>query len=315
MKNYLKEAKNIHLSYYLEAADLLDIKYEMIVEGLLARFEYKDKHWFIVRTVPPLINSPGKTIASKKHLANTILKTAGLPTPKHKLLKTPQEALEFFEEEKDIVIKPTTTLGGRGVSILPSCSKEVLSSFNFAYKNSKDNSTTKVIAEKYIHGENYRFLTLPEEVVGIVKRLKPYIKGDGKSSIKDLINKTNPAIPIDIETEKVLKTQGFDLESIPKEGEHVIARNNTNLTTGGKTQEFSKQAHPYYKELAMKAIKAIDIKLGGVDIIAKDITKPGDCVINEINYNPGLRIHYQVDKGEKIKVAIPIMKYIRDNRL
>ncbi len=313
MKNYLKEAGNIHLSYYLEAADSLDIKYEIIVKGLIARFEYKDKHWFIVTTVPPLVNSPGKTIALKKDLTNRILSKAGLPTPKQKTLNSVNDAVEFFKKEKNIVIKPNIGLGGKGVTILPTSHKEVESCFKFAHENSKADKDPKVIAEKYIQGENFRFLTLPKEVVGIVKRLKPYVKGDGKSCIKELINKTNPSIPIDIETEKVLKTQGFNLESIPKKGEHIIARNNTNLTTGGKTEEFSKKAHPYYKELAMKAIKAIDIKLGGVDIIAEDITKPGNCVINEINYNPGLRIHYQVDKGEKIKVAIPIMKYIRDN--
>lgn len=313
MKDYLKEAKNIHLSYYLEAADILDINYEIIVKGLIARFEYKNKHWFIVRTVTPLINSPGKKIAGNKNLANTILNKSGIPTPKYKLIKSPKEALAFFKEEKDIVIKPTVGLGGKGVSVLPTSPEEVLSSFNFAFKNNKNSK--KVMVEKYIHGENYRFLTLLEEVVGIVKRLKPHIKGDGKLSIKELINKTNSTIPIDSETEKVLKSQNFNLESIPKKGEYIIARNNTNLTTGGKTQEYSKQAHPYYKKLAMKSIKALGIKLGGVDIIAKDITKPGDCVINEINYNPGLRIHYQVDKGEKVKVAIPIMKYIRDNEL
>jgi hypothetical protein len=31
---------------------------------------------------------------------------------------------------------------------------------------------------------------------------------------------------------------------------------------------------------------------------------------NEINYNPGLRLHYKVDEGEVVRVAIPIQEYI-----
>jgi hypothetical protein len=39
------------------------------------------------------------------------------------------------------------------------------------------------------------------------------------------------------------------------------------------------------------------------------------CGINEINYNPGLRLHYKVNEGEVVKVAVPIMEYIRDKYL
>ena len=38
-EQYLKEAGNVHLAYYLEAADELNIKYTVLVHGLLAKFE------------------------------------------------------------------------------------------------------------------------------------------------------------------------------------------------------------------------------------------------------------------------------------
>jgi len=310
MKNYFKEAGNIHLSYYIEAADILEIKYEIIVQKLMAKFEHKNKHWFIINTVTPLVNSPGKTIAMRKNLTNIILSKAGLPVPIQRTLTTVDEARSFYNEFEDIVLKPKQGLGGRGVGILPGSIEEAESSFQIAKK-----IDSEVLAEEYIKGDNYRLLTLDKNVIGAVKRHKPSVKGDGKTTIQNLILTQSPKTPIDSETIKVLKSQDLTLESIPKEEEIVITRNNTNLTTGGKTEEYSKNVHPYYKDLAVKAIEAIGIKFGGVDLIAEDITKPGKCAINEINYNPGLRIHYRVDKGEKIKVAIPIMKYIRDNEL
>ena len=311
MKNYLDESGNIHLSYYLEAADILNIKYEVLVKSLLARFEHQNKHWFIINTVTPLVNSPGKTIAYRKNLTNIVLAKAGIPIPKQRVLKNVEEAIGFFNENKSIVIKPEQGIGGKGVSILPGSFEEVKSCF----ENSKGYTDSVIIGEEYISGENYRLLTLGEKVIGALRRTKPKITGDGGSTVEKIIKTQNPKIPLDAETVKELKRQGLTLQSIPTKGQVVYARQNTNLTTGGETEECHKEVHPYYEELAVKAIKAIGIKLGGVDLITEDITKPAKCAINEINYNPGLRIHYQANKGDKVKVAIPIMEYIRDNEI
>ncbi len=314
MKNYLSESGNIHLSYYIQAADQLNIKYEIITKGLLARFEHNDKHWFIINTVTPLINSPGKTIAVRKDLCNTILKKANLCVPNQETLLSVEDAVEFFKKFKNIVIKPKQGIGGRGVSILPSSIQEVEDSFILSKQQSRSPAQAKVLGEEYISGNNYRLLTLGDKVIGTVKRHPASVAGDGFSTIQNLIL-ANKRIPLDSQTQKTVEKQGLTLESIPKKNELIYVRNNTNLTTGGTTEEYSKHVHQYYKDIAVKSIKAIGIKLGGVDLIADDITKPEDYVINEINYNPGLRIHYQVDKGEKIPVAVDIMKYIRDNEL
>lgn len=312
MKNYLKQAGNIHLSYYLEAAHILDIEYEVLVHKLLARFEHKGKHWFIINTVTPLVNSPGKTIAARKNLTNIVLKKAGIPVPKQASLTTVEEAARFYEKNKSIVLKPREGIGGRGLCMLPGSVDELSTGFKEATKTSKSGV---VLAETFIKGDNYRLLTLDKDVIGTVKRLPAQLEADGENTIQNLILTKNPKVPIDSETIKVLKKQGLSLNDIPKNNEIIYLRNNTNLTTGGTTQECLKEVHPYYKNLAVKALQALDIKLGGVDLITEDITKPSKCAINEVNYNPGLRIHYQVHKGEKIKVAIPIMKYIRDNKI
>jgi D-alanine-D-alanine ligase-like ATP-grasp enzyme len=120
--------------------------------------------------------------------------------------------------------------------------------------------------------------------------------------------------PIQIDNEVTLKLQreGLNLESVPEEGKEVILRYNCNLTPGGTTQECMKEVHDYYKQIAIKAVKTVGSKFGGVDIITENISKPTKLVINEINYNPGLRLHYKVNKGDVVKVAIPNMKYLRD---
>ncbi len=323
-KNYLKEAGNIHLSYYIEAADILGIDYKILVNGLMAKFSVGNKHWYIINTVTPLVPTPSTTICKRKNLTHIVLEEHGVTVPKQEILTCEIDAIKFYNNYKDIVIKPTQQLGGKGVSILPQSEEQVLAAYKNAFEISHAPSDDKkVIGEEFIHGENYRFLVVGDEVVGIVRRKAAHVRGDGKNSVRKLIEeenkkrKKNIMMPIVIDNEVIIKLQreNMDLESVPEEDQEVILRYNCNLTTGGTTEECAKEVHDFYKQLAIKAVKAVGSEFGGVDIIAKDITKPERCAVNEINYNPGLRLHYKVDRGEQVKVAIPIMEYIRDKYL
>lgn len=320
-EEYLKEAGNVHLAYYVEAADILGIKYEIVKRSLMARFEIGTKHWFIINTATPLTNTTSTTIAKRKNLTNEILDKANIAVPKQVVLNTKKDAVDFFETYKNIVIKPAQQLGGIGVTLLPRDKKQVEKAFKHAYSHSKAKDSGKVLGEEFLEGENYRLLVVGENVVGIVRRKSASVVGNGRYNIKQLIKEKNDErksnmlkpIKIDNEVKIRLQNQKLNMKYIPKDGEEVILRYNCNLTTGGTTQECALQTHQYYKDLAINAVKAIGTQFGGVDIITPDITKPAKCGINEINYNPGLRLHYKVDEGQAVKVAIPIMEYIAKN--
>lgn len=322
-KEYLKEAGNVHLAYYIEAADLLGIEYEILVHRLMAKFTSQGKHWFIINTVTPLTNSPSATIAKRKNLTNMVLKEANIPVPQQRSLDSAIEALKFFNEFKGIVIKPAQQLGGTGVSILPETEQDVIKAYEIALKENKSKTATKVLGEDFIKGENYRFLVVGDNVVGIIRRKAAHVIGNGKDTLEKLIELANEEkkaavlkpILVDNEVHMKLKNEEKDLSYIPKDQEEVILRYNCNLSTGGTTEECAKETDHYFKDLAIDTIKAIGLEFGGVDIIAEDITKPSKCAINEVNYNPGLRLHYHATKGDIVKVAVPIMEYIRDKYL
>jgi glutamate--cysteine ligase len=322
-KEYLKEAGNVHLAYYIEAADILGIDYDILVYRLMAKFTYQDKHWFIINTVTPLTNSPSATISKRKNLTNQVLKDFNMPVPEQRQLNSAIEALQFFGEFKNIVIKPAQQLGGIGVSVLPKTEAEVIKAYDEALKENKSKSAVKVLGEEFIKGENYRFLVVGDKVIGIIRRKAAHVVGNGKDTLEELIKKANEEkkkqvlkpILIDNEVHAKLKNDGKDMSYIPKDNEEVILRYNCNLTTGGTTEECAKETDQYFKDVAVDAVKAVGLEFGGVDIIAEDITKPSKCAINEVNYNPGLRLHYHADKGDIVKVAVPIMEYIRDKYL
>ena len=322
-RKFLDIAGNVHLTYYVQAADKLGIPYKIIRKSLMARFEAGNRHWFIINTATPLTPCTGTTIAKRKSLTNLVLADAGIRVPKQVPLNSPIDALKFFNENKHIVIKPSQQLGGKGITILPETEDEVIEAYNLALEKSKAPGSNKVLGEEFLQGENYRFLVVGNEVIGMIRRKAAHVIGNGQNTIEELIQITNQKkrekllkpIVIDNEVHRKLKEYSMTLESIPENGQEILLRYSCNLTAGGTTQECSEEVHEYYKELAVKAVKAIDCEFGGVDIIAKDISNPDECGINEINYNPGLRIHYEVDEGKVVEVAIPIMKYIQNKYL
>lgn len=320
---YLKEAGNVHLAYYLEAADALGIEYNVLVHKLLAQFKYKDKVWYIINTVTPLTNSPSATIAKRKHLTNLVLEKAQLPVPKQIPLYSPVDAIKFFDSYKRIVIKPSQQLGGIGITLLPTTERDVIEAFNIAKENTHSKSGADVLGEEFIDGQNYRLLVVGNNVIGAVRRKAAHVIGDGEHTIQELIDMSNKEreknilkpIKLDNEVDLRLNELNMKLDSIPELDREIILRYSCNLTTGGTTEECMSEVGDYYKNLSIKAVKALGMEFGGVDIITPDISNESKCAINEINYNPGLRLHYKVDKGEVVKVAIPIMEYIRDKYL
>jgi D-alanine-D-alanine ligase-like ATP-grasp enzyme len=320
-KNYLSESGNIHLSYYVAAADKLGIDYEIIVKGLMAKFSANNKIWYIINTVTPLNNIPSGTIAKRKYLTNLILSKNNIPVPTQAKILNQNEALEFFRQYNHIVLKPSQAIGGHGVSILPQNEDEVIAAFESAKSHSKSKGDIKVLAEEFIAGENYRVLVLDNKIIGVVRRLPARVIGNGTNTIEELINLEDEnrkarllgPIPVDAEVIKKLTHENKSLVTIPQAGEVVYLRYNANLTTGGTTQECASEVSDYYKDLCINAVKACSMKFAGVDLITPDITKPAKCAINELNYNPGLRPHYKPDSGEVVDVASEIMKYISEN--
>lgn len=316
-KDFLKIAGNIYLAKYVAAANTLGIEYEIIVHRLIAKFTHNKKHWFIVNTVVPINNAPSCTIAKRKHLTHLVLSKANLPLPKQAKIKTAKDAINFFHNEKDIVLKPAQALGGHGVSILPHNVKEVTEAFSSAYKHSKSKKKIKVLAEEFIHGDHYRFLVLDDKVIAVIQRIPATITGDGQNTVQELVKIENIARrkkhfkPIPTDEQFVKKLSSLDLKpnSIPPKDVTVEVRFHANLTAGGTARECMSEIAQYYKDIAIQATKVIGLKLSGVDIITPDITKKVKCAINEVNYNPGIRVHYNPDEGEPVDVAVPIMKY------
>lgn len=318
---YREITGNAQIAYYVRAALSLGLEFKMVTPGYAVEITdpRSRKHWFIIKSILPVNSITSAMLSRNKFLASKILAEHGVAVAPQKELDNEKDAVEFFASHGEIVIKPKRNIGGKSVSILPSSAQEVVSAFDDAYKNDMSGSPVKVIGEKFIGGVNYRLLVAGDEVVGAVMRKPAAVVGDGSSTISELIrmqsskNKVagRSEIRVDEQDELRLRIDGLDLGSVLPNGQEQFVRFNSNLTTGGSTVECLSDVHPDYLRMAVDASKALALQVAGVDLITPDITVfSHQAVINEVNHNPGLRLHYNVDEGEVVDVARRVMEVI-----
>lgn len=290
-----------------------------IGDGSLLQLGYGKNQKRIQATLTENATCIAVDTACNKSLTKHILHEYGIPVPEGKMVNSEQEAVEYCNEiGYPVVVKPNFGSKGRGVSINLRTPEEVIE----AYRIAREFEET-VLVEKYIKGNYYRILVVGDKVPAVSQRLSAHIVGDGKSTIKDLIEKENAnplrgnghekpltRINIDKVVESYLKKQNLSLDYVPAHAEVVYLRENDNLSTGGIAIDMTDIMHPDNKQLAIQAAKLIGLDVAGIDMTAADITKPiaetGGTII-EVNAAPGIRMHHHPAKGQPRNAAKAII--------
>lgn len=264
-------------------------------------------------------------VMENKEVTKTVLKRNKVRVPKGNHYTSKEEALNDFELFKDnsIVIKPKTTNFGLGISIFKNkySKDDFIKAIDIAF--SEDNS---ILIEEFIPGKEYRFLVVDFEVVGILHRVPANVTGDGLSNIRRLVEIKNqdplrgkgyvkPLEQIKLgESEALfLKNQGLDFDYIPAKNETVYLRENSNISTGGDSLDFTDEMHQSYKDIAINAAKALNARITGIDIMLKDISIPAtedNYGIIELNFNPAIHIHCFPYKGKNRKAGEKVLNLL-----
>ena len=273
----------------------------------------------------------GMYICDRKHDARFILKQNGLAVVDSK---------RFYDDGYDqairyaqylgfpVVVKPTNLARGRGITTNIQDLNELRVAWQKAFEAyRKKRSTNSVLIEKHFKGEDYRFFVVGDKVISATHRKGANVIGDGNSTVLQLIkNKNNERlknpylenylIPVDIRQLDLLLKNNINLNDIPKKGELVLLRSQSNLSAGGDSIDVTDSAHPDFHAIAIKAIQSIPgIEYGGVDIITPDITiKPTESnyIVSEVEFSPAPLAHFPFI-GERRDMAGAILDYYIEN--
>ena len=259
-------------------------------------------------------------ISNDKWMTKQFLKRAGISYAQGLLLRKDYTPEMLGPVRFPMVVKPATTDHGIAVSANLQSPEELTTAIATAF-----DYAPKVIVEEYFPGREYRFLVIDFQVRAIAYREPANVTGDGKHTISQLIDKKNegrgtdykhPLLKITFDSEVIRHLNALSLtaQSVPKAGEQVFLRQNSNLSTGGDSIDVTDDMPLFYKDVAVKAARAAGLKIAGVDMIISDMTTvpgPDTYIVVELNAPAMLSMHDFPYRGKNRHVE----RYVLDSIL
>lgn len=258
-------------------------------------------------------------LASDKEETNKILASLGLPVPRQELVTDAGAAVRAARKLGGAVVtKPYNGNHGRGITINISGEDEIRAGFEAAREHSRS-----VIVETYVGGDDHRLLVVNGELIAATRRTPGHVVGDGKRSIAELVEAVNQdprrgvghekvltRLELDAQAALMMERVGYTAESVPADDEVVYLRSTANLSTGGTATDVTDIIHPDNRDMAVRAVRAIGLDVGGVDFISPNIAesyKNAGGGICEINAAPGFRMHVAPSEGTPRDAAGPVI--------
>jgi cyanophycin synthetase len=276
----------------------------------------------VIRQAVPLDDAVSTSLALNKAIVHRLLEDAGLPVSAHVELDYHEtgRALAFLAAAPaGCVVKAAEgTGGGDGTT----CGILTPDEFRRARLRAGRRGDA-ILIERQAAGDVYRLLFLDGELLDVVRQVSPTLDGDGRSTIDGLIRAENrrrvtslgeaglAALRVDLDCLITLSRAGLDLDSVLAAGERRTIKT---VTNEGRLEDCRTARGVLCDEIvdaARRGVRAVGLRLAGVDLIAADPARPlheTGGVIAEVNSLPALHRHYQVADAERaMPVAEPIL--------
>ncbi|HVI60370.1 MAG TPA: cyanophycin synthetase [Luteimonas sp.] len=303
----------------VRAAEQRDIPWLRLNQQSLVQFGHGRYQQRIQATVTGKTPHIAVELASDKEETNKILASLGLPVPRQVLVTSQTDALKAAQRlGGPVVLKPYNGNHGRGITINVTGDDEIREAFNAAREHSRS-----VIVETFQPGDDHRLLVVNGELVAATKRTPGHVVGDGARTIAQLVEIVNQdprrgvghekvltRLELDAQAQLMMERVGYTAASVPKDGEAVYLRSTANLSTGGTATDVTDVIHPDNRDMAVRAVRAIGLDVGGVDFITPNIAESYKSIggaICEVNAAPGFRMHVAPSEGTPRDAAGPVI--------
>lgn len=272
-------------------------------DGGFFRLTYGGRSVVCRESLSEMTSAVAMSICDDKAVTRRMVERAGIRVPAERETEGADDLDDFLAEHDRIVIKPARGEQGRGVAVGLTADDDIAGAIERAQQISD-----RVLVEEFVEGHDLRLIVIDYRLVAAAIRRAAYIVGDGRSTARELIERVSrrrsaatggeSQIPLDAETERALKEAGHTLDDVIEDGKEVTVRRTANLHTGGTIHDVTDHVHPTLVDAAVKAARAIEIPVVGIDLIVKTHLGP-DYVFIEANERPGLANHEPQPTAER----------------
>jgi len=185
-------------------------------------------------------------------------------------------------------------------------------------------ASRKLLVQRIARGSDCSIVVLDGEILMASEKTRPYVLGDGHSSIRTLIiagrrlqRTAGPPSELrvdDVRIKRHLEHTNMSLGTVPNTGQRVELLPCGNLGVGGDVRVVTDVLHPKLRSLAVQVVRDMGLRLASIDFV---LSRPSDeppkrCTVLELNSAPGLDTHERepgwssrrVERVRRILVAL-----------
>lgn len=269
-----------------ELCNEMNIKVKKLSYGWLLQLTKDGKVRHITRN--HFDNNPQASgeIADDKYATYEVLKSQNVPVIEHTMIFNPAIRTKYIPEEgiwntivseflkcEKLVVKSNDGCMGKGVELCHNL-REIEIAIQKLF-HQKEGSVS--LCPYYDIKTEYRTFYLNGEVLLIYGKTKPFVIGDGKSTLEKLIEALN------LPDKKVIQDNlsKLDMNVVPKQGEKVDISWKYNLSGGAIAKVLDKgELYQKIESLVIKAGKAMNMNFATIDVIQ---TVDDELYVMEVN--------------------------------
>lgn len=301
-----KNFTNRYHSYspqFLSATKDLDIpSFQFVHDSIYRQYGWGAKAKIYHKASSMDTSFHGVNVSLDKTHTKEHLKYSGMPIVKSILVNQPEQILEASNQIGfPCVVKPNKGKQGIGITV----NIQSIQELKIAYQNAKNSvfGNNPIMIEEHVEGDTHRIMVIKGKFYMTLRKRAPIIVGDGKSTIKNLIDSVNKdresvnnnlkKIIVDEELIKYLDRYNLSLETILNDGFELKFYNIFNYVQGAYLDDVTEITHPDIIKMAETVAKLSAIDTLGIDYISTDISKSfleTKGAINEYNHTPSLKL-------------------------
>lgn len=263
--------------------------------GYIVKLEKDNKHRYIIGNKFDINMQASGTIMSDKAATYTVLNGHSIPAVEHKIIFNPitrehyvgddgvySEVFNYFNEhDRRIVVKSKDGYGGKSVFLCDDIKRLERKVFEIL-----EMKNDLCLSPFYDVKNEYRTFCLGRECLLTYSKNKPYVTGNGKNNVRELIEAYDSGLLEKFIKEKdAMLENGIDYDYVPIDGEVIVLSWKLNLSQGARPMLLDNEVKvEEVQNLAKKVSEILNLGFATVDIIE---TVDGELLLLEVNSGIG----------------------------